>query len=223
MTPRKPIRYRDCEECGETFAYRTEQKRFCTRLCGQRAWLRSQDSGYMVDAQRRYLAADPDHVEARRQRMREYNQRPEVIARRSELFKVTYRRRAEVLKARARARHVGYVVGHTHEEWLTKIEAFDRCCAYCGRRDRKLTKDHVIPVSVGDPETVDLIDNIVPACMSCNSSKSARVLSADDLRTFRIKRTVVTAMEFGALLLDPATHDEGEALLVDLLGLELVA
>lgn len=134
-----------------------------------------------------------------------------------------YRRRAEVLKARARARHVGYVVGHTHEEWLTKIEAFDRCCAYCGRRDRKLTKDHVIPVSVGDPETVDLIDNIVPACMSCNSSKSARVLSADDLRTFRIKRTVVTAMEFGALLLDPATHDEGEALLVDLLGLELVA
>ena len=46
---------------------------------------------------------------------------------------------------------------------------FNHACAYCLRTDRKLTVDHMEPVSKGGGNTRS---NIVPACLSCNSSKS---------------------------------------------------
>lgn len=62
-------------------------------------------------------------------------------------------------------------------EWLALIEEYDGTCAYSGTqwaserclgRTDKLTIDHVIPLSRGGPNT---INNIVPACQSCNSKK----------------------------------------------------
>ncbi|MEY3180726.1 MAG: Synechococcus phage [Pseudomonadota bacterium] len=44
-------------------------------------------------------------------------------------------------------------------------------CAYCGRwNERKLTIDHVVPKSKGGPHFQK--GNMVPSCLSCNSSKS---------------------------------------------------
>lgn len=57
-----------------------------------------------------------------------------------------------------------------HEEWLSAIEAFDGECAYCGN-EVELTRDHFIPVTKDGGFTVE---NIVPACRSCNSSKNNR-------------------------------------------------
>lgn len=58
---------------------------------------------------------------------------------------------------------------HTAREWWALIKATDYTCHYCGKRTRYMTKDHRIPVSRGGS---DAIDNIVPACKPCNSSKS---------------------------------------------------
>ena len=44
-------------------------------------------------------------------------------------------------------------------------------CVYCGRRTRKITKDHVIPVAQSGS---DDIANIVLACKNCNQSKGNR-------------------------------------------------
>lgn len=52
-------------------------------------------------------------------------------------------------------------------EWLDTLTVFDNRCAYCGR-DGALEQDHVVPVSRGGRHT---IDNLVPACVSCNTSK----------------------------------------------------
>ena len=76
------------------------------------------------------------------------------------------------------ASHRGYKVGHTHEEWLAKVELFGGACAYCRRADVKMTKDHVVPVGAMDPKEVDRIDNIVPACTSCNARKSSNAKPA---------------------------------------------
>lgn len=46
-------------------------------------------------------------------------------------------------------------------------------CAYCGKKSRKLTKDHIKPVSL---RGLDDISNIVPACPRCNHSKWANQL-----------------------------------------------
>lgn len=59
----------------------------------------------------------------------------------------------------------------TPEVWGEILEYFNHACAYCLRQDVKLTMDHVIPLSKGGDHTVQ---NLVPACKSCNSSKNAR-------------------------------------------------
>lgn len=59
----------------------------------------------------------------------------------------------------------------TTEEWLMLQERYDFKCFYCGQVGR-LTKDHVFPVSKGGE---DIIENIVPACLSCNRKKGVKI------------------------------------------------
>lgn len=73
--------------------------------------------------------------------------------------------------ARRKAKVRGAEGSHTLEEWQAKCAEFDHCCAYCGE-EKRLTRDHKIPVSKGGS---DYINNIVPACSSCNSKKRARL------------------------------------------------
>lgn len=54
------------------------------------------------------------------------------------------------------------------EEWEKAKAFFNNECAYCGKKLKRLTQDHVIPLSKGGTYTAD---NIIPACKSCNSSK----------------------------------------------------
>lgn len=63
---------------------------------------------------------------------------------------------------------------HTASEWAARQEEHGGLCAYCRTRPGS-TKDHVVPVSRGGS---DAIENIVPACAPCNSSKGARPIGA---------------------------------------------
>jgi 5-methylcytosine-specific restriction endonuclease McrA len=53
------------------------------------------------------------------------------------------------------------------EQWSALKEAWGGC-AYCGAIDRPLQRDCVMPISRGGRYT---LDNIAPACASCNASK----------------------------------------------------
>ena len=53
-----------------------------------------------------------------------------------------------------------------------KVE-FDHCCAYCGRREKKLTLDHVLAHCRGGKE---IRGNLIPACRRCNLAKGSRSL-----------------------------------------------
>lgn len=63
---------------------------------------------------------------------------------------------------------------HTDEEWHNKKVEYKHKCVYCNIESKRLTKDHIIPIFYGGSNT---IDNIVPACRSCNSKKHTRLLS----------------------------------------------
>jgi 5-methylcytosine-specific restriction endonuclease McrA len=56
----------------------------------------------------------------------------------------------------------------TAAQWATIRTAWG-CCAYCGEVESPLQKDCVLPLSRGGRYT---IENVVPACRSCNASKS---------------------------------------------------
>ena len=55
----------------------------------------------------------------------------------------------------------------TADQWFRILEAWS-CCAYCGADGLALQKDCVLPISRGGRYT---LDNVVPACASCNASK----------------------------------------------------
>lgn len=55
----------------------------------------------------------------------------------------------------------------TAEQWTTLQEAWGGC-AYCGAIEAALQRDCVMPISRGGRYTVE---NVVPACGSCNASK----------------------------------------------------
>ncbi|MFZ1409921.1 MAG: HNH endonuclease [Micropruina sp.] len=55
----------------------------------------------------------------------------------------------------------------TDEQWIALKGAWAGC-AYCGATDGALQRDCVLPISRGGRYT---LDNVVPACRSCNTSK----------------------------------------------------
>jgi 5-methylcytosine-specific restriction endonuclease McrA len=61
-------------------------------------------------------------------------------------------------------------------EWYDKMKEYDYKCTYCGNHRRhdgfELEMDHVVPIPLG-PNT---IDNVLPACKTCNASKSQKPL-----------------------------------------------
>ena len=56
----------------------------------------------------------------------------------------------------------------TASQWAALVAAWGGC-AYCGAQDDRLQRDCVMPISRGGRYT---LDNVVPACASCNASKS---------------------------------------------------
>ncbi len=66
------------------------------------------------------------------------------------------------------------------------LEKFDGRCAYCPRP--AATWDHVEPVAKGG---LTRLGNVVPACVSCNSSKRAR-----DVEEWAAARRIDLSYEF---------------------------
>lgn len=75
-------------------------------------------------------------------------------------------RRARV--ARRRKRRMDRVEHDLSTEQWAALRAAWGGCAYCGATDKPLQRDCVLPISRGGRYT---LDNIAPACGSCNASK----------------------------------------------------
>jgi 5-methylcytosine-specific restriction endonuclease McrA len=70
--------------------------------------------------------------------------------------------------ARKRKRRLDRVEHDLSDDQWSALKAAWGGCAYCGATDRPLQRDCVLALSRGGRYT---IDNIVPACGSCNASK----------------------------------------------------
>lgn len=72
----------------------------------------------------------------------------------------------------------------TPEQWDAIREAWGGC-AYCGATDRPLQRDTMLPISRGGRYT---LENVVPACASCNASKGNDEVTGWLRRTRRSER-----------------------------------
>jgi 5-methylcytosine-specific restriction endonuclease McrA len=81
------------------------------------------------------------------------------------------------------------------EEWEA-LEAAWGACAYCGDTDGPIQRDCVLAISRGGRYTVD---NVVPACRSCNASKCNEEVTSWlrrkrlDERTFLLRHGEIAA------------------------------
>jgi 5-methylcytosine-specific restriction endonuclease McrA len=82
------------------------------------------------------------------------------------------------------------------EQWAAQVAAWGGC-AYCGAIDVPLQRDCVQPIAWGGRYT---IDNVVPACRSCNASKCNQEVTSwmrrhrlDEARFLRRRLEITTA------------------------------
>lgn len=73
-----------------------------------------------------------------------------------------YKRRAKKAK--------NHFAPYTQVELCQRFEKFNNECAYCGKKG-KLGVDHFVAIAHGGP---DCLNNVVPSCSWCNSSKRDR-------------------------------------------------
>jgi len=102
-------------------------------------------------------------------------------------------------KARAARRRKRRIAKVDHDltpaDWTALQQAWAGC-AYCGSTNVALQRDCILPISRGGRYT---IDNVVPACPSCNASKcNAEVTSwlrrkRLDERTFLVRHAEIVA------------------------------
>lgn len=80
---------------------------------------------------------------------------------------------ARAIRARVRAKRYGAEGQHSAEEWKTLFDSYGGLCVYCAAP--ATTRDHVVPLARGG---TDSIENIAPACLSCNARKGSHGMLA---------------------------------------------
>lgn len=150
-------------------------KRIKAWRTANKARLKARQAAYYLIHRDRILARVKARDAANPERVLEYHRKHYARnADRIKAYCAEYRKTHKAEKwaseSQRRARKAGNGGSHTAAEWREKVERLGHKCYYCGKGG-KLTKDHVLALKRGG---TDDIDNLVPACRSCNSSKNAK-------------------------------------------------
>ncbi|WP_053589665.1 HNH endonuclease [Bacillus sp. FJAT-22090] len=148
-----------CIVCQTEFKVHNNKWRKDAKYCSQQCKGKDQSNekhwNYKGPGNR--LEDDPAHMKARRRN----------------LYLTSEKLKNNIRKGKMK-RERNLIVEHHFNEWTELLKKHDNICFYCGVRMTKTpgikqrTRDHMIPISKGGS---DKIENIVPACRSCNSKK----------------------------------------------------
>jgi 5-methylcytosine-specific restriction endonuclease McrA len=116
-----------------------------------------------------YYKANQERLKAQQRVWNAENR--EVVQESNRRYRAENPDRFRALNRKRRVQQLGADGFHTEIEWFALLGLYGGRCAYCG--DSANTRDHVVPLNRGGS---DWIDNIVPACRSCNSSKGNRLI-----------------------------------------------
>ena len=129
-----------------------------------RAW-RKEKANYLKE---KYLTTQASHIEYARKRYKEQGDRVRAINdkwAKSENGKQILRDIREKRRTQKKC-----FTSLTNAEWEYIKFEFGRKCAYCGK-EKHLTIDHFVSLKAGGELS---INNVIPCCISCNSSKGAK-------------------------------------------------
>ena len=124
---------------------------------------------------RAYKAAHPKETAARAKAYYETHRDERMAYRRSVRGKLAGR--AGTAKYAALKRQRVQVAGDrvlTRQQWEKIVLLSKGKCYWCRKKMKKVTQDHVIPLSKGGAHTAE---NIVASCHSCNCRKHAKIVT----------------------------------------------
>lgn len=142
-------------------------KRFNTKA---KAWKDANPERYKASI-KAWSEANPEKLKASTKRWREANL--EKAKANVKAWSEANLNKVRQLGQRRRARKSNLPSTLTLEQWETTMQHFNNRCAYCGEI-KPLTQDHFVPLSKFGSYTQD---NIIPSCLSCNSSKGPKPFS----------------------------------------------
>lgn len=119
---------------------------------------------------RRWRRANPDKRAETERRWRRAN--PEKTSEHRRRWKKANPDSVKAHKHLRRARLAGSGGSYSSFEWEELCRQYDYRCVCCGKR-KKLTVDHVVPISKGGSSD---ISNIQPLCKRCNFSKGTKIV-----------------------------------------------
>lgn len=137
----------------------------------------------------KYIAKNRDVINQKKIEYVKAN--PEKVKTRKAIYQRTHPDVCNASRHRYRTRKSKAGGQYTSQQWQELCEHYGQICLCC-RKKRKLTADHIIPVSKGG--TSD-INNIQPLCKPCNSKKGDRVI---DFRPDN-KKVFYVQLEFPAI------------------------
>lgn len=141
--------YRDSKEGRREYYLKNKEKR---RESARRSYQKNKQK-YM-DRKKRYLRK---WRKRNKEKVSEYNKR----------YEKTHKETVIANEHKKRARKRESEGCFSAEEWKQLCDLYDNRCLCCGKR-KKLTVDHVIPLSKGGS---NYISNIQPLCKECNNKK----------------------------------------------------
>ncbi len=87
-----------------------------------------------------------------------------------------FKKKLNKIKRKQRLKNIDH--NFSDSDWDIKIKSANGNCVNCGNfvGMKKLTMDHIIPISKAPKDFIYTIDDVQPLCSSCNSSKNNRYI-----------------------------------------------
>lgn len=167
QTPEAKVKRKAYNQTEKTKASKKAYaERNCEKILESRRQYRQSEKG--KENWRKYYQANKETIKARVKEWAKNN--PERLKARMKAWSKTENGKTSEVNHR-RKRRLAKCKNHTirfkPSEVKAVMSAFDSRCAYCGTSER-ITLDHFIPLDKGGTHTPS---NVIPACLSCNSSK----------------------------------------------------
>ena len=179
--PKHQGRHQQCAACMRGWYNNHRQENLTMLREREAAWRAKAPDDYGRDSSRRWRARHGETLrEKEKEYRRAYKQRNPgayhlyYLANRDRFLKKAQERKA----LRKGADGDGHTFAELHEYW--RAEGMDpSVCTYCDESWegwKTSAGDHVVPLS---RRGSDRVDNLVPCCRSCNSSKNNRLLHVE--------------------------------------------
>lgn len=178
----------NCLDCGTDISHLRSDAKYCSNACSDRIYykknieaVRAAARQWVADNPMRAAATQRAYVEQNRVRISRYKQvwayrnadklrEYHRVYKRQWLAKNKHRKAVYAHNRNKRSRINAGSLRVSPRDWRRLLNRYGYRCFYCGTCPETLHMDHVFPLSRGGRHA---IGNLVPACVSCNSSKGS--------------------------------------------------